>query len=311
MAEPYLKSQQYYSDLYDRHTVEQCRRTEKLLSETDSDSPRSKKLTKEQEIQATRWAQNMLLRFEVGERYLNKDKAIREWIDRDRQKDEFLESAQAHEDIRCLTCRNRVTPTFKQLWSQLDKPDRVLFMYDCLNKCLPHRAFFSDGEEWRVKRHLCPECRATLDEKVEDSGEKLITTRACSRCAYTKTEEYEWIHKKEEEIDVDFAKDRDRFCLTDEEGRKYQDEKRSLERLGKLGEELKEREQERAEKLEANSKGFHLDGAGYTCFICDGHTKEGDNWYDKWGIKCLVCQMAIDKKEIPTSLAKDRESWYF
>jgi len=40
------------------------------------------------------------------------------------------------------------------------------------------------------------------------------------------------------------------------------------------------------------------------------NTSEGDNWYDKWGVKCLVCQHAIDKGEIPASLAKNDDNWY-
>ena len=53
-----------------------------------------------------------------------------------------------------------------------------------------------------------------------------------------------------------------------------------------------------------------LDGHGYTCAICHNNTPEGDNWYDKYGIKCLVCQKAIDEGEIPATLASDKESWY-
>ncbi len=75
-------------------------------------------------------------------------------------------------------------------------------------------------------------------------------------------------------------------------------------------EKFREEEKVREEKLKANPKGFHIEGAGYTCPICGDHTPEGDNWYDEWGIKCLVCQKAIDEGEIPASLAKDKESWY-
>ena len=98
--------------------------------------------------------------------------------------------------------------------------------------------------------------------------------------------------------------------MNDEEGVKYREEKWGMERMGKFAEEWKEKEKAREDKLKENPKGFHLEGAGYTCFICGDSTPEGDNWYDKWGIKCLVCQKAIDKKEIPASLAKFKDSWY-
>lgn len=306
---PHLKSHQFYSDLYDRHTVEQCRRTEEHFKK-ETDPPASEEVNKEEVTRINPLAMQLALHWEAGERYINKEKAIREWMDSARKKDDLLESAQAPEDIRCLTCRSRVQPTFKELWSQLDTPDRVLFMYDCPNKCLPRRAFFSDGEEWRTKPNLCPRCDTVLDQKADDDGKKLITTNTCSKCGYTETDEHEWSFKKEDEVDENFPKDRDRFCLTDEEGRKYQDEKYNMEQLGKIMEEFNAKEKIRAEKLKENPKGFHIEGAGYSCFICGDHTPEGDNWYDEYGIKCLVCQKAIDDGEIPASLAKEKDTWY-
>jgi len=69
-------------------------------------------------------------------------------------------------------------------------------------------------------------------------------------------------------------------------------------------------DQKRKKKLESSPKGFHLDGIGYTCFICGNSVSNEQTWYDKHGIKCLTCQKSIDKKEIPASLASDKESWY-
>lgn len=69
-------------------------------------------------------------------------------------------------------------------------------------------------------------------------------------------------------------------------------------------------EKRRERKLRESPKGFVLEGVGYTCAICHGSTREVGNWFDKWGIKCTTCQKAIDRKEIPPSLAKFRESWY-
>ena len=310
MDAKHLKPHLYYSDLYDKHTVELCRRTEKSFNKKDKDLPSNKDITKEQAVHLKKAAKELYLHFETGERYSNKGKTIREWMERDQSKDDLYESAQAPEDIRCLTCRNRLKPTFKELWTRLDKEDRVLFMYDCTNKCLPRRAFFSDGEEWRTKPNLCLHCDTPLESKMKDTKKKLITTNTCPKCGHTETDEIELTHGKKETLDEDFAKDRDRFCLTDEEGSKYQGEKIGLEQMGKFMEEWKEKDKAREDKLKKNPKGFHLEGAGYTCSICRDSTPEGDNWYDKWGIKCLVCQKAIDNKEIPASLAKNKESWY-
>lgn len=69
-------------------------------------------------------------------------------------------------------------------------------------------------------------------------------------------------------------------------------------------------DQRRQKKLEESPKGFHLDGIGYSCAICGNSASQEQSWYDKWGIKCMTCQKAIDRKEIPASLAKNKESWY-
>ncbi len=308
--EKHLKLKQYYIDLYDRHTVGQCRRTEEIWKKKDSDPPTDGKVSKRQVKRIKSFAHEWYMHVQTGERYLNKEKTIREWMDSDEQKDLLYESAQAPEDIRCLTCRNRVKPTFKQLWSELDKPDRVLFMFDCPNKCMPRRAFFSDGEEWRVKVHTCLRCNTPTNQKMDDDGIKLVTTSTCPKCGYVEIDELVWTHKKEEDIDLNFAADRDRFCISDEEGRKFQDEKYNLEQLAKLSDDWKEKDKARDEKLKTNPKGFHLEGAGYNCAICGDHTPEGDNWYDEWGIKCLICQKAIDNGEIPPALAKYKDTWY-
>ncbi len=308
-TEKHLKSHQYYIDLYDRHTVEECRRTEHIGEEVDVPDSEDKSISAEDKERVKNYVNRLHLNFVKGERYLNKEKIIREWMDADQRRDDLYEFAQPPEDIRCLTCRNRVKPTSKYLWYGSGKEDRVLFMFDCPNQCLPHRAFFSDGEEWRAKPNLCPSCKVALDHKEEDDGKKLVTTYTCSKCGYTNTDEIEWTSKKYE-IDENFAKDRDRFCMTEEEGKKYQDEKWGLQQLANLMKEIDEEQKKREERLKENPKGFHLEGAGYTCTICGGHTPEGDNWYDEYGIKCLVCQKAVDEGEIPASLAKDKESWY-
>lgn len=304
----YLKDRQYYIDLYDRHTVERCRSMEKRYVEDDS-PPRNKKMSKEQDRAIREWAHNLMLTFEKGERYLNRDKTINDWMERDRSKDELYENAQAPDDIHCLTCRNRLTPTFKELWYETDKPERVLFMYDCPNKCLPRRAFFNDGEEWRIKPHLCVSCGSPTRHTADDDGTRLVTTYTCSKCDHIEKDELVWT-KKEDEYDEHFAEDRDRYCLSEEEGRKFQDMKWNMEQAGRFMEEWKEKDKLLNERLEKEPKGFHREGVGYTCAICHGSTPEGDNWYDKWGVKCLVCQWAIDHHEIPASLAKNDDIWY-
>ncbi len=74
--------------------------------------------------------------------------------------------------------------------------------------------------------------------------------------------------------------------------------------------EIAEEELRRQKILKESPKGFHLDRNGYTCPICRSSASEENSWYDQYGLKCMSCQKAINKKIIPESVAKNKESWY-
>jgi DNA-directed RNA polymerase subunit RPC12/RpoP len=73
---------------------------------------------------------------------------------------------------------------------------------------------------------------------------------------------------------------------------------------------IAEKDYRREQRLKKEPKGFLLDEVGYTCAICSRHTGENEAWYDKYGIKCITCQKGIDKKQIPASMAKNKDAWY-
>jgi hypothetical protein len=67
------------------------------------------------------------------------------------------------------------------------------------------------------------------------------------------------------------------------------------------------------ERLIMEPQGFALplsSGGTYNCGICYAYISGEQGWYDQYGIKCRPCQNAIEKKVIPGSVCKDRESWY-
>lgn len=66
---------------------------------------------------------------------------------------------------------------------------------------------------------------------------------------------------------------------------------------------------QRKERLKKEPKGFHLEGGPYNCFICHDSISDKETWYDKYGIKCLNCQRAQEKKIFPVSAVKNRDSW--
>lgn len=231
-AEKHLKDRLYYSDLYDRHTVERCRNLIRIHSQPMKNPPliNGKKPTKALTDGMSKMGLEYALMFEKGERYLEKEKTTQEWVDRDQIKDELYESAEPMENVTCLTCQSAMKVAHKNLYSTgINSPDKVLFMYECPRGHLPMRAFFHDGEEWIPKRDKCPKCSAELKVEIKDTKTKLITIFTCLKCEYSKVNEMKRLSVEQEKEDKDFEKDRERFCLTEEQGKKYIDEKFNLE----------------------------------------------------------------------------------
>lgn len=248
IAEKHLKDKLYYSDLYDRHTVERCRNLIRIHSKPIKNPPliNGKKPTKALTDGMSKMGLEYALMFEKGERYLEKEKIIQEWMDRDQAKDELYDSAEPMDNVTCLTCRSLMGVAHKNLYSSgIDAPNGVLFMYECPRGHRPMRAFFNDGEEWIPKRDVCPKCSAELQVEMKDTKTKFISTFSCPKCDYRKVDETKRLAVQTEKEDKDFEKDKARFCLTKEQGKKYIDEKFALERISKLVERWKAEEKDK------------------------------------------------------------------
>ena len=85
---------------------------------------------------------------------------------------------------------------------------------------------------------------------------------------------------------------------------------RNLAGLAEILYELWVKEQGWKKRLQESPEGFVLEGRGRTCAICHESSREEGSWYDKWGVTCLTCHGAVDRKEIPGSLAKRERSYY-
>ncbi len=205
----HLKSKLEYIDRYDRLTVEDCRQRESVytkIQENDS-------LGKEARILLSNIGIYFDLLYATLQWYENKKKTIDEWMRVDQWKDQLLENAVTPEKIRCLQC-GIITELKDKLihdWGEEAKV-RVLFTFRCPKGCLPHRAFFSDGEEYK-KRITSPTAAAELN-----------------------------ITEPDMKPDLDYAKDRERFCLTDKEAEIRSREQFHHERTIRLSKEREERD---------------------------------------------------------------------
>lgn len=109
-------------------------------------------------------------------------------------------------------------------------------------------------------------------------------------------------------------KELDEFiALSEKKGIKYKDRNEArdaAQRLVSFIEILHEGAMEQMEwdkRLEKEPKGFAIPSSGRTCSLCKRNV-QGEVWWDKWGMKCLDCQAALDKKIIPGYVFTDRDN---
>ncbi|TSC72623.1 MAG: Uncharacterized protein G01um101438_340 [Parcubacteria group bacterium Gr01-1014_38] len=70
------------------------------------------------------------------------------------------------------------------------------------------------------------------------------------------------------------------------------------------------KERARQLKLKESPKGYHLTDGTYSCCVCGKQVSGEGSWYDKHGIKCLLCQRAVEQRKIPVSVCTNKDSWY-
>jgi len=226
-----------YSDLYDRLTVEECRRLVESFEEGNAEIPADDP-QREQKIMAHNMAHELFLWRTTGERAAKKAERIREWLVQDARQEKLLADTEPRSDIYCLRCREQMQFMDKHLESS-NKGDRALLFYECPKGCLPRRAFYNDGNEFRSRPHTCIKCHSSLSEKSTRKGDLIIITSICEKCGHVETEEMD-LSPRKQEIDEHFAEDRVKYCLSDNELHQYQDGMRRMEGMARLGKEFEE-----------------------------------------------------------------------
>jgi len=252
----YLKPRSYYNDLYDGFTIEECRRFEKhKISEKKKEIKKKNTKDKIKKGFKVNIVSLTALYFIKGERYCEKTKTIKDWMERDKTHDEKIENAIAPKDILCSSCSSEMTTRMKDLQDDYrDKKEKVLFFFDC-PRCNKRRLIFEDGIEWKCPPTLCKKCKSIMDKNNERKGRKIITIYKCPRCNHKEEDTWDLDEKaKPEKTDPNFKKDRKRFCLSEEEGMEYIAAKNKLkafsEEMKKINEKAKiEKEISKIKKL--------------------------------------------------------------
>lgn len=228
-AEKYLKDKQYYIDLYDKFTVNECRRIELERAKIDKNDSKN--------VPWKRLVYDVKLYFTQGERYLEKQKAIERWLQVDKTKDERFENAELYLNVNCLNCKSPMEFEDKHFRGLND--EHILFIYQCKN-CGKRRGFLEDESEYIPETPKCPKCKNELNETIKKGKKEITFISSCKHCDYRDS----WDTKdriKKPEVNHNFSKDRQKYCLSEKEGKEYIDSKFQLESVSNLVDDFKEK----------------------------------------------------------------------
>ncbi len=237
-----LKDYNYYSELYDKITIDRCKSLEKSdglksLEDKDENVAKFKKEFFEACVAPTS------LYFMKGERHYDKDKTIQEWMERDRELDKKLENAHEPKGVRCIGCSSlKMKCISRDLMGYTNGKDEVVFMFQC-EKCSKRRAYWENGKEWEPRSNPCPKCKSYLQSEHKRKGNIIETIYFCSDCNYKEVESLDLDRKSEDDVDEDFEANRKKYCLSTEDGISYLAERGHLESMKQLVDEMKEKEE--------------------------------------------------------------------
>lgn len=215
-----LKDYTYYEELYDKLTIEECKRWESgsFLKDTSKLKGKEKKIAELKNKTFRNLIAPMSLIFLKAGRASEKSETIQKWMERDRAKDEKVTNAREPEGVRCLGCSSRLKKCIsRDLMDNHQGKEEVLFMLEC-DKCEKRRAYWESGKEWEYAP-TCEKCKTEVQIKRTRNDNVITSEYACPNCGHTEIDTLE-LNKNDDEVDPNFEVDRKNYCMSESEGNK-------------------------------------------------------------------------------------------
>jgi Zn-finger nucleic acid-binding protein len=237
--------------MYDRHTVEDARRSQphydKFLDDLKGKLPEGDTLEMPRNAVILNAFYMQVLGLELLDRYENRDSCITDWIARDESKDARIANARLSNEPICQHCNKdglRIKDKsliHRERNGNHNDPELVLFTLHC-PYCDKNSAYWEDGVAWKIRPTLCPKCQAEMVSKTSRAKKALTFTYTCPSCQHTYKDKMD-LSVKKETPDPDFEKDRTYYCLHDEKFRHHLSEiRRGFTEMAELGKKWKEKE---------------------------------------------------------------------
>jgi len=225
----YLKDKSYYEELYDKLTVSECRSNVQLSKNMLAKDIKDKvELPKGYYLESVHQGVNKFEQyFFTGDRYLEKDGIVRQWMAKDERKDQLCKRPAPI--VYCPKCSQKMVLMLKDVREDPLKDElRILYFYKC-EDCQQKKGLYNDSEPYIFESDICPKCKNILSNTSKKTAKKLTIISNCDKCGYSQNRSYDLDEPLIEEVnDPNFGKDRKRFCLSREEGEEYRVAKRNL-----------------------------------------------------------------------------------
>lgn len=223
----YLKPRKYYEDSYDVYTIERCLDMAKDLNNKFL-SDRSKFKTSNKEFNRQK---DLVISITLNVFRTDRFKNRNEWIDKmmndDLSKQNMLDNSEPDDFLNCKVCNNPLNVISKDLMTDRNGVERVLFLYECKScTCKKRYTYYDNGDEWLYDQPKCPKCKQPLNTGyVKENSDVSKFSSTCSKCGYRedsihdhkKFKEEQLKNKKREKKLLDSYKDI--FCYTEQEGK--------------------------------------------------------------------------------------------
>lgn len=226
MTYRHLKERSHYEEMYDRHTVERCRWHEEPRPSSEVNQEAKENLSPGQIQWCFEFVTNWILFQYVGDRYVEREGTIEKWMKKDKERDALLERARVPL-VRCPSCGTAMESVHAHIGYDIGNYERewVEFFVSC-KSCKETKHVREDGSEILRKPSLCIKCDHEVESDSKKKGGKRYYVDTCKHCGHIE-ETLSILDEEEKEPTEDdikrFEYDKKRFCLTDQQGRRYKD----------------------------------------------------------------------------------------
>lgn len=200
----FRKSDQFYTDQYDRYTIAELKELELQIVEAYN---KIKINTKMNQGYDSDYFKLQIQYHDTAVHFARqREKLIKSRIYEDEKKDRLIQAVPIPKNVRCNTCLEQMK---FDMFDFVENDSEIIFIFSCIHKHLPKKIVYADGREFYVDKHLCSYCGGKFISTKRETNGKLTFIDTCEQCNKVETIEIDRSVKKILPINED---ERKKYC---------------------------------------------------------------------------------------------------